>query len=40
LTDEGKAMAEEIQENPVKKTRKKSEEIAEVVAVSDTVAIK
>jgi hypothetical protein len=40
LTDEGKAMAEEIQENPVKKTRKKSEEIAEVVAVSDTVEVK
>lgn len=43
LTDEGKAMAEEIQENPTKKTRKKAEvvvEVPEAVVVSDTVEIK
>jgi hypothetical protein len=36
LTDEGKAMAEEIQNNPVKKTRKKADSSVDVV---DTVAV-
>jgi predicted transcriptional regulator len=43
LTDEGKAMAEEIQENPTKKTRKKAEvavEITETATASDTVEVK
>jgi hypothetical protein len=36
LTDEGKEMAEEIQNSPVKKTRKKTESS---VDVTDTVAV-
>ena len=36
LTDEGKEIAEEIQSNPVKKTRKKTESS---VDVTDTVAV-
>jgi hypothetical protein len=36
LTDEGKTMAEEIQNNPVKKTRKKTDSS---VDVTDTVAV-
>ena len=36
LTDEGKAMAEEIQNNPIKKTRKKADSSVDVV---DTVAV-
>ena len=43
LTDEGKAMAEEIQENPAKKTRKKAEvavEVTETATASDTVEVK
>jgi hypothetical protein len=43
LTDEGKAMADEIQESPAKKTRKKADaavEIADVPVFSDTVEIK
>lgn len=43
LTDEGKAMAEEIQDSPTKKTRKKAEsavEVPEAVVVSDTAEIK
>lgn len=36
LTDEGKTMAEEIQNNPVKKTRKKADSS---VDVTDTVAV-
>lgn len=36
LTDEGKTMAEEIQNNPVKKTRKKTDS---GVDVTDTVAV-
>jgi len=36
LTDEGKVMAEEIQNNPVKKTRKKTDSS---VDVTDTVAV-
>lgn len=36
LTDEGKVMAEEIQNNPVKKTRKKTDSS---IDVTDTVAV-
>lgn len=36
LTDEGKTMAEEIQNNPVKKTRKKADSS---VDVTDTVVV-
>ena len=36
LTDEGKAMAEEIQNSPIKKTRKKADSSVDVV---DTVAV-
>ena len=36
LTDEGKAMAEEIQNSPIKKTRKKADSSVDVV---DTVVV-